>query len=44
MGLYDSKWALDQDWGEDETSEVLYALCKAYNDEKNSLGQLVAMT
>lgn len=44
MGLYDSKWALDQDWGEDETSEVMHALCKAYNDEKNSLGQLVAMT
>lgn len=44
IGLYDSKWSPDQEWGENETSEVLHALCKAYNDEKNSLGQLVFMT
>lgn len=44
VGLYDSTWKPHEGWSEDETTEVLGTLCEAYNDEKNSFGQLHAMT
>lgn len=44
MGLYDSKWQPTPEWTVDDTAEVIHVLCTAYNDERNSYGQSVAMT
>lgn len=44
MGLYDSKWQPNPEWSVDDTAEVIHELCTAYNDERNSYGQSVAMT
>jgi hypothetical protein len=45
LGLYASNWRLsDPSWTVDDIEEVLRTLCSAFNDEKNSYGQLVAST
>lgn len=45
LGLYDSNWPLsDPSWTVTDTEQVIHTLCSAFNDEKNSYGQLVAST